>query len=175
MEVERKFIIDKEKLNISNFTLLDFRQFMQSYLVIDTPSEWAEVRVRKSRSPNRKETEYLLTKKGAGSIARTEHNEEINLSYYNKLLKCGVIGRPIIKDRFTVKIMGLVTEIDVYHNELEGLAIAEIEFDYTSDLDIQTAKDFMLPKALQDIVVREVTSDHRYKNRELAINGYPDR
>ncbi|HYB29658.1 MAG TPA: hypothetical protein VEF89_23815 [Solirubrobacteraceae bacterium] len=59
---------------------------------------------------------------------------------------------------------GLRIELDVYHAQLAGLFIAEIEFDSSA-----AAAAFAGPAWLG----AEVTDDSRYKNKRSAIEGLP--
>ena len=55
-------------------------------------------------------------------------------------------------------------ELDLYRGELDGLAIAEVEFP-----DEESADAFEPPEWLGE----EVTGDERYLNRTLAARGLP--
>ena len=57
-----------------------------------------------------------------------------------------------------------VIELDVFGGTLDGLVIAEVEFDSTS------AMDAFAPPAWFD---REVTDDGAYTNASLALHGLP--
>jgi adenylate cyclase len=60
---------------------------------------------------------------------------------------------------------GLEIEVDVYQGELEGLIVAEIEFDSE-----EQARGFEPPDWLGD----DVTGDERFLNENLAVDGAPD-
>ncbi len=72
--------------------------------------------------------------------------------------------RRIRKTRYIIPYKKLTIELDVYHDELDGLVTAEVEFDSK-----EVALDFMAPKWLG----MDVTEDKRYKNLHLAITGMP--
>jgi CYTH domain-containing protein len=55
-------------------------------------------------------------------------------------------------------------EVDVYSGALEGLVVAEVEFD-----DPWGAESYVPPYWFG----REVTADSAYKNRSLALHGRP--
>jgi adenylate cyclase len=57
-----------------------------------------------------------------------------------------------------------VIELDVYGGALEGLLVAEIEFDSE-----EAAERFEAP----DWLDRELTGDERYSNAALAERGLP--
>ena len=60
---------------------------------------------------------------------------------------------------------GKITAIDIYENELKGLAYMEIEFATEEEAKKYTSPDF---------VIKDVTSDERYKNGSLARFGIPE-
>lgn len=70
------------------------------------------------------------------------------------------------KDRYYIEVFGttqpLTWEIDVFHGPLEGLIIAEVEL---SSEDQQVV--------IPDWVGEEITTDGRYSNAALALNGRP--
>jgi CYTH domain-containing protein len=55
--------------------------------------------------------------------------------------------------------------VDVFEGPLQGLIMAEAEFD-----DMDALEAFATP----DFAIREVTEDRRYSGGELVINGLPD-
>ena len=59
---------------------------------------------------------------------------------------------------------GLVIELDVYTGDLEGLVVAEVEFDSE-----EAAEAFAPPEWFGE----DVTDDVRYKNQRLARDGAP--
>jgi adenylate cyclase len=61
---------------------------------------------------------------------------------------------------------GLVLEVDVYEGDLAGLVVAEVEF------PSEAAADAWRPPAW---LGAEVTTDERYKNHRLAVDGVPAR
>ena len=66
-------------------------------------------------------------------------------------------GRPLRKTRWNTEHAGRHVAIDEFHDQLEGLVLAETELDPAEDL---------LPKP--DFAVRDVTSDDRYSGGRLA-------
>jgi CYTH domain-containing protein len=59
---------------------------------------------------------------------------------------------------------GVEIEVDVYEGDLEGLIVAEVEFDSE-----ERARGFEPPAWLGD----DVTGDERFLNENLAVNGVP--
>jgi len=74
-------------------------------------------------------------------------------------------GRRLRKRRHLLPDDGVEVEVDVYEGELEGLIVAEIEFDSE-----EQARGFEPPPWLGD----EVTGDERFLNESLAVDGAPD-
>ncbi len=104
----------------------------------------------------------FLTVKGAvNGLFRTEYEYEIPVSDAEKMLD-ELCPKPLIeKHRYTVNISGLVWDIDEFHGQNEGLVIAEVNLHSES-------QQISLP----DWVGREVSSDARYYNVNLAKNPY---
>jgi CYTH domain-containing protein len=73
-------------------------------------------------------------------------------------------GRRLQKARRRVRLGDAVAEVDEYGGALDGLVVAEVEFD-----DEEAASRFQPPSWF----VREVTDDKRYSNRNLASDGLP--
>jgi len=71
-----------------------------------------------------------------------------------------------VKTRHRFGLGGHTVELDVFHDELDGLVVAEVEFDSSDAL-----RSFEPPPWFDD----EVTDDRRYRNASLAVDGRPDR
>ncbi len=116
MEIERKFLIKREQLpeNLENFP---FRRIEQGYLCTDPV-----VRIR------RQDDDYFLTYKSNGLMSREEYNLPLTKhAYYH--LKSKADGLVISKTRYLIpEKNGLTIELDIFHEEYEGLLLAEVEF-----------------------------------------------
>lgn len=154
-EIERKFVLE----HLPKFVVLSsVRSIEQNYLI--TGEE--EIRIRKEKTQlklsSSNETRLSLTLKKGSGLEREENETEINEDTYNRL-KSLMTSAPIKKTRGITHLKGLKIEIDTYENpELEGLIVAEIEFDTA-----QEAQDAILPKWLGV----DVTEDDSYKNQKL--------
>ena len=104
-----------------------------------------------------------LTIKSGEGVGRQEFEVEISTSTFEKLWPL-TQGARVAKTRYTLQDGEYSWEVDEYGESLRGLYIAEVEL--TSDSEQVT------PPALL-VVVRDVTQDERYKNRNLAIRGVP--
>ncbi len=151
LEIERKFLVTGSfKLKASDKT-----RITQGYLS-SVSERTVRVRVEDNKG--------FLTIKGIPNqtgVSRYEWEKEIPLKEAQELLN---ICEPsiIIKTRFIVpEKSGLNFEVDEFHNENEGLTIAEIEL---STEDHPFDKPTWLGK--------EVTGESRYYNSTLAKNPF---
>lgn len=151
MEIERKFLlssIPRSEVGIG-------KHIKQGYILIRP----LEVRLR------RKGSRYYLTKKGKGTLSRSEWQRATPAPFF-WLLWLLTFGFRVEKTRYIVKWGGHTLEIDEYHKPVFEQAILECEFETEAE-----AKKFTPPNWAN--VVREVTEDPAYKNRNLAAYGFP--
>ena len=157
LEVERKFLVSADNIpyDLSRATI---SEYIQSYINISP-----EIRVRQIDG-----SRYTFTIKQSVDdigLARQEIGFDINQDEYEFLFEKR-IASPIEKTRYRfVGESGNVVYLDIYSGHLEGLATAEIEFYNAED-----ANKFVPPNWF----VRELTSDDRYKNANLALYGLPN-
>ena len=144
LEIEKKFLL-KDILDLSNYP---FNDIEQGYLSFNP-----EIRIRK------KGEKFFITQKGDGTQIRTEIETEINEVTY-EILSTLLLGRLIKKTRFNIPLQEeIIAELDIYHDELEGLITVETEF--TSE---EQANGFLPPEWFGE----DITKDKRYKNKNLA-------
>jgi adenylate cyclase len=106
---------------------------------------------------------WLTVKSGAGRV-RVEEEIEIDDERFERLWPL-TEGLRIEKRRYEIDAGdGLVIELDVYGGDLDGLVVAEVEFDSE-----EAAEAFAVPTWLGE----DVTEDVRYKNQRLARDGAP--
>ena len=146
-EIERKFLVISPPLFLSK---LPSKNIQQGYLAIN--QNGTEVRVRK------KGNAYLLTVKSAGTLERTEVELSISAEEFNQLLPL-TEDVQIVKERFELQLSDQLIEIDVFKGKLNGLILAEIEFD-----SLSLANSF-IPFDWMD---KEVTEVPIFKNKNLA-------
>lgn len=151
MEIERKWLLDINNIpyDLNTYEHFDIEQAYISF----SPT----IRIRKIANIN----EYILTIKSPsldGGLSRQEYEINISESQYNNLLnkKEGIV---LSKTRYKIPKEDLIYEIDIFHNEYEGLAYLEIEFK-----DIEQAKNYNAP----EYVTKELTGDKKYSNASLA-------
>ena len=151
MEIERKWLLNLNDIpyNLHDYEHLDINQ---AYICF-APT----IRIRAISNMN----EYILTMKSKsndGGLSRQEYELNITKQEYEDLLnkKEGLV---INKTRYKLPYGEYLMEIDIFHDEYEGLAYMEIEFE--SD---ELAKSFIAPDWVKD----ELTYDRRYSNASLA-------
>jgi len=106
---------------------------------------------------------HVLTVKSAPGLVRVEEELEVAPEAFARLWPL-TEGRRLEKGRHTVRLGGLVLEVDVYAGALAGLVVAEVEFPSP-----EAAARFEPPPWFGE----DVSADHRYKNQSLALLGAP--
>ena len=149
LEIERKFLIDIEKLG----TLENGYDIKQGYI---QTKDKTTVRVRV------KGNEAFLTIKGKNvGATRLEYEYFIPVIDANEMLQM-LCAKPIIdKTRYLIEHKKHTWEIDIFHKENDGLVVAEVELE---------SEDEMVE--LPDWIVNEVTDDARYYNSNLLEFPY---
>ena len=154
-EIERKFLIRMPDL-IWLASFAERSHITQIYLLKE--QEETSERVRKRETGDH--IVYTHTKKThITAIRRIEIEREIDCAEYERLLqKADPKRRVIEKDRYCLRLNGLLYEIDVYPF-WKKQAVLEIEL---SDEE----QSFSWPENI--VCLREVTDDGRYTNAALA-------
>ncbi|WP_180898350.1 CYTH domain-containing protein [Martelella soudanensis] len=101
----------------------------------------------------------LTMKFGGAGLIRDEYEYEIPLADALELVT-HALGSVIDKTRYRLADGAFVWEIDVYHDDLAGLVVAEVEL-----------PDEAARPGLPEWLGREVTGDPRYLNQTLAETG----
>ena len=115
MEIERKYLPLDLPANLNDYKC---HKIEQAYL-----NTAPVVRIRKQ------DDEYFLTYKGGGMMAREEYNLPLTEEAYLHL-KPKADGIVLSKTRYLIpEKQGLTIELDVFHDDYEGLLLAEVEFD----------------------------------------------
>ncbi len=157
-EIERKWLINKDdvpnNLNDSNMQIFEIKQ---TYICFDP-----EMRVRDYNNGQ----SYEFTMKNNMSIdglIRDEINIDITKEQYDNLVKKQE-GATIYKTRYQFYDNEQIIAIDIFHENLDGLAYMEIEFKTEEE-----SRNYKEPQW----VIKDVTSDINYKNGHLARYGIP--
>ena len=158
-EIERKWLINAEDIPY-DLSKADIFEIEQSYICFDP-----EIRIRKITCLGT-ETFYVLTIKSDMSgdgLVRSEVEYYITEeSYYQLLAKKE--GDTIYKTRYQIQIDNMVRVIDIFKGDLSGLAYLEIEYESEEQAVTDEAPNW---------VIKDVTSDRRYRNQSLAKYGIP--
>ncbi len=147
MEIERKFLIKELPEGYLNYP---FRQIEQGYLCTEPV-----VRVR------REDSEYYLTYKSFGLLAREEYNLPLTRDSYDHLI-AKADGNVLTKKRYLIPVEGdegLTIELDVFEGKFQGLILAEVEFE-----SVKEANEFVPPAWFGE----DVTMSGEYQNSRLS-------
>jgi len=158
MEIERKYLVRELPANLDSYPHVEIEQ---GYLC-SSPT----LRIRKAGDA------YILTvKERVRTTSSAIHNREeefaLDAEKY-ELLKAKCEGRMVSKTRYRIDLRrsegdglysNLVAELDIFHDQHEGLRLVEVEFP-----DTQSADSFVKPDWFGD----DVSSDKRYRNSWLA-------
>lgn len=151
-EIERKYLVKELPPEIDRYP---HSEIIQGYLMI-TDND-VEVRVRK------KGERCSHTVKSGKGLVRKEVEKEITQAEFNEHWK-DTEGKRVEKVRYEIEFKESLIELDIYSGDLEGLIVAEVEFDSEKE-----SSRFKPPEWFEE----EVTNDERYKNKNLALHGKP--
>jgi CYTH domain-containing protein len=154
MEIEKKFTIKELPLELEQY---DRKEIEQGYLCSNPI-----VRIRKSNE------NYILTYKSKFGL---EHLADQNTCINNEVevplnregyehLKAKVDNQLISKTRYIIPLTDkLKAELDIFHNQLQGLQFVEVEFP-----DEMEANNFIPPIWFGE----DVSKDKKYHNNYLS-------
>jgi CYTH domain-containing protein len=148
-EIERKFIVDKEKLQLSDKCV----HITQGYLS-DNAINSVRVRIKEDLA-------YLTIKNAEDSITRDEFDYEIKLEDAKWILDNLCLYQSIEKIRYKICFNGNNWMVDIFKGLNDGLVIAEIELNCI-DNEIE----------FPEWIIEEVTGNSQYYNRNLAKYPY---
>ncbi len=118
------------------------------------------------RSVNEK---YCKTVRTGSDIRKNEIDKEIDKAKYLKAKK-SKIGHILKKVRYHLEEEGIHYAIDKYKQHLDNLLLLEVSFKSFED-----AENFTLPADLKPYIKKEVSDDNRYRNKNLALLGNPQK
>jgi CYTH domain-containing protein len=152
IEIEKKYIIPNIPFNINNYK---YERILQGYI-----STNPVIRIRQMGS------KYYVTCKSQGLMIRNEFEISITKDQFKNLEK-KVDYNIISKNRYYIPLEeNLLCELDIFNDNLNGLIIAEVEFDSPS-----SANSFIPPKWFGD----EITENPKYQNSYLCkVNNLTD-
>ncbi len=146
IEIERKFLVNKDKWNLVSKPKKDF--YRQGYLYSDSNKT---IRVRQTNDKG-----YITIKGSVIGLSRTEFEYEIPKAEAEELLNQFSVSE-LIKVRYKILFTNKVWEIDQFLGDNLGLIVAEIELEHENE-------QFEMP----DWIANEVTGINKYYNSILA-------
>lgn len=150
LEIEKKFLVSKLPDNLENYHHDEIQQW---YFVLE---ENIEERVR------HRWNNFYHTKKIWYWEVREEYEKEITKENFDFLWP-KTEGKRIFKTRYLIPYDMYTIELDIYHDKLDWLVVAEIEFD-----TLEQSNLFIKPKWFWE----EITNDNKYKNRNLIFTDF---
>lgn len=152
-EIERKFLIDPTPGWLER---CESERIDQGYLVVVEGER--EVRLR------RKGDRLSLGVKLGRGRSRDEQEIELSSEQFDALWPL-TEGARVRKRRYEIAHGKLTIELDRYEGELDGLAVAEVEFGSEQRSDGFEPPEWFGP---------ELTGDSRWANQSLALHGRPE-
>jgi adenylate cyclase len=153
LEIERKYLLSDVPSWVEECRS---EEIEQGYLAM--ASDGTEVRLR------RRGGHVLLTAKVGTGETRVEREIELEDEQFQALWPL-TEGRRIRKTRYLVPYEELTVEVDRFKGDLQGMLMAEVEFDSE-----EASAEFEPPPWFG----LDVTGDERYANESLAVNGAPE-
>lgn len=153
-EIERKFLVKEIPQDLHSYP---YSEIIQGYIVITEDD--VEVRLRK------KGDLYYQTVKSGQGLERKETEIELTRKQFESFWPL-TRGRRIEKGRHEIECQDVTIELDIYHGILSGLVTAEVEFESLSASDSFTPPEWF---------GTEITQDERFKNKNLALGGAPNK
>ena len=157
-EIERKYLLKDSILSLIDEYGLKKHKITQFYTTIK-PDKGVRYRQMDDR--------YFKTVKYGTGASRDEEEVEISEKKFQKKFK-DRIKEPIIKNRYLFDVEGKEYSIDVFKKAFKGLYILEIEFQSMEDFE-----RFELSPKLKTHVIKDVSFDESFKNKNMVLHGKP--
>ncbi len=157
-EIERKYLLKDSILSLIKEHALQKHKITQFYTTI-TPIKGVRYRQMDDR--------YFKTIKHGTGASREEIEIEISETKFQKKIK-DRIKDGIRKNRYMFDLEGKEYSIDVFKKELKGFYILEIEFP-----SIEAFEAFELPDLLKTHVIKDVSFDESFRNKNIVLHGRP--
>lgn len=157
-EIEKKYLLKDSILSLIEAHDLCGHKITQFYTTI-TPDKGVRYRQMDDR--------YFKTIKQGTGASREEEETEISEKKFHKKFK-DRIKDPVKKTRYLFELEGKEYAIDVFKKGLKGLYLLEVEFP-----NMEAFKAFKLPPFLQAYVIKDVSYDESYKNKNMVLHGKP--
>lgn len=164
-ETERKFLIDAINLPL-NLVEVRRTQIRQGYLVIGGDGSEAlvsEMTVSSREENNPTYSSYAMIVGSQGETGIRKYETDMSYRQFIQLWPA-TEGKRVEKTRFSIPYEQNMIELDVYRGDLAGLMMAEVRFGSGAEADLFEPPDWL---------GQDVTSNERFANQSLAINGLP--
>ena len=149
-KTELKYLIDIDDL--PDLSTAEQQRIIQAYIEVNPDGSTTRI-----RSINNTAFEWTIL--SHGTIERRENTSHFHRPQIFNALLGAALGQVIEKTRYITMEDGTRIELDVYHRELEGLAVAEVTFTgRPSDVAVKAAT-FVAPPWFRE----NVSQDLRYK------------
>lgn len=148
--IEKKYTVRDLPFSIN---LYKSTEILQGYISVDDNGNEDRIRSKDGKY-------YQTITKGNGLIRKSMDNQ-ISKELFDELWS-KTKNKRISKSRYYIPYNSFIIELDVFHEELEGFILAEVEF---SSKEI--SEGFEPPLWLAE----DVTNNKMYRNQSLAING----
>ncbi|WP_309500131.1 CHAD domain-containing protein [Sulfurovum sp.] len=157
-EIEKKYLLKDSIISLIDAYSLKPHKITQFYTTI-TPTN--SVRYRQM------DDQYFKTIKHGTGASRDEEEMEISEQKFQKKFE-DRIKNPIRKNRYMFLFEEKEYSIDVFKKDFKGLFILEIEFPSMEDFE-----QFKLPAILKTHIIKDVTFDESFKNKNMVLYGRP--
>lgn len=157
VEIEKKWLIKEEDIPY-DLSKAEKIKIEQTYICFSP-----EMRVRRIND-GESYTFTIKTNITSDGMTRDETEFEITEAEYNNLISKKE-GHTINKTRYQFLDKDNLLAVDIFSEDLKGLAYLEIEFTNQEEADKYSNPSW---------VIRDVTSDLNYKNGHLARYGIPN-
>jgi adenylate cyclase len=152
LEIERKFLV----INDGWRPFVESESRLKQGYLTALPALSIRVRIAGEQA-------WLTIKGGMQGISRSEYEYSIPLQDAREMLDHLVTDAVIDKTRYKVRCGDHLWDLDLFHGDNSGLAVAEIELQSESE-------SFQMP----DWAGQEVSRDARYLNANLIRHPYRD-
>jgi CYTH domain-containing protein len=155
IELEKTYLIKKLPVDLENFP---HKEIADMY--IPAQSAHPALRLRK------KGDKFEMTKKqpiGDDFSEQEEHTIKLNKEEFDSLMQ--VAGKKVRKIRYDYVYEGNRAEVDIFKDDLEGLALVDFEF-----TDVKKKNAFKMP----DFCLVDVTQDTIFAGGMLCGKKYSD-
>ena len=164
IELEKTYLVKEIPVGVSK---CEFKEILDIYIPESYPHP--VLRIRK------KGDKFEITKKtpvnDKDSSEQHEHTIPLTREEFEVLEKSP--GKRLRKYRYYYKYDGLVSEVDVFKDELEGLVLVDFEFKSVKDKDTFKIPDFCLAEVTQDATIAGgILAGKKYSDIETVLKKY---